>query len=307
MKVLLCIPVLNVGDKAEKLVSLIAGQTRPPDECLIVDSGSSDESAAVFRAAGLKVLGIPPSEFNHGRTRQMCVNMASDAGIIIFLTQDAFFVDQVALERLIHSFEDEKVGAAYGRQLPRNGASLVEAHARHFNYPPESRIKAASDIPLLGIKTAFLSNSFAAYRRTALKEVGGFPDDVIMGEDVCVAAKMILSGWKIAYCADASVFHSHNYTISQEFGRYFDIGVFHRREGWLIREFGRAEGEGMRYLKSEIAHLLRKKRYGLLPASLLRTVAKYLGYLLGSNYEKVPAGVIRKVSMHREWWEKAGN
>jgi rhamnosyltransferase len=283
MKVVLCIPTLNPGDNARKLTAVVTGQTRTPDECLIVDSGSSDGSASIFRAAGMKVLSIPPSEFNHGRTRQICVDMASDADIIIFLTQDAFLANREALERLLRSFGDKNVGAAYGRQLPRDGAASLEAHGRLFNYPQETRIKTSFDIPLLGIKTAFLSNSFAAYRSAALKEVGGFPDDVIMSEDLYVASKMILSGWKIAYCADACVFHSHGYSLFEEFRRYFDVGVFHGRESWIRRKFGPAEGEGKRFFFSEFRYVMKKGKLYLLPSILTRNLLKYLGYRLGMN------------------------
>lgn len=41
-----------------------------------------------------------------------------------------------------------------------------------------------------------------------------------------MAARMIQAGYKIAYCAEASVRHSHNYTPKQEFQRYFDTGYF---------------------------------------------------------------------------------
>ena len=80
---------------------------------------------------------------------------------------------------------------------------------------------------------AFISNSFAAYRVSVLKEVGGFPDDVIFGEDMFVATKMLKAGYKIAYAAGACVYHSHDYSLWQEMKRYFDMGVFHAREPWI--------------------------------------------------------------------------
>ena len=78
-----------------------------------------------------------------------------------------------------------------------------------------------------GIKTVFVSNSFAAYRRRALMQVSGFPVDTVMNEDTYVAGKMLVSGWRIAYCADAQVFHSHDYSFLDDFKHYLDIGVFH--------------------------------------------------------------------------------
>ena len=170
-----------------------------------------------------------------------------------------------------------------------------------FNYPAESRIKTFADIPCLGIKSAFISNSFAAYRRSALEAVGGFPTNCIVSEDTFVAAKMILSGWQIVYCAEAQVYHSHNYNYYQEFQRYFDIGVFHAREPWVRKRLGGAEGEGRRFFFSEVKFLLRKAPYLVLSACL-RSAIKYLGFRTGLLEKYLPFGLKRRLSMQKSFW-----
>lgn len=69
-----------------------------------------------------------------------------------------------------------------------------------------------------------MSNSFAAYRRSVFEELGGFPEHTILAEDMFMAAKMIESGYKVGYCAESAVRHSHNYRPREEFKRYFDTG-----------------------------------------------------------------------------------
>ena len=64
---------------------------------------------------------------------------------------------------------------------------------------------------------------------------------------------MILAGYKVAYCAEATVRHSHNYTPWEEFRRYFDTGVFHACEPWIQQQLGGASGEG---LQGEITNVL---------------------------------------------------
>ena len=117
-----------------------------------------------------------------------------------------------------------------------------------------------------------------------LEEIGYFKTGLPFGEDTCAAAKMLLRGYKIAYVAEAIVLHSHNYSVGQDFKRYFDVGKFHKMENWLLKEFGKAEGEGFRYAKSEIRFLLKKKRVYLFPEFVLRLIMKYLGYKLGMCY-----------------------
>ena len=297
----LCIPTLNAQKGAEKLLAALARQTVRPDRFIVIDSSSGDATARMFREAGATVETIDRLEFNHGGTRQFGVQMLSDAEVIVFLTQDAVLADTQALERLLGCFEDKQVAAGYGRQLPHPGAGPIEAHARLFNYPGKSRIKTWEDRESLGIKTAFISNSFAAYRRADLLALGGFPDHLIMGEDTYVAARLLQAGKKIAYCAEAEVFHSHNYTFSEEFRRYFDTGVLHAREPWIRERFGGAGGEGWRYLKSEIKYLLGRNPL-LLPSAIIRTALKLAGFRLGLHERALPLRLKRRLSMFRLFW-----
>src|SRR5690606_29801174 len=116
-------------------------------------------------------------------------------------------------------FEDPAVAVAYGRQLPHRDANPIAAHARYFNYGPQSRVVGLDDRARLGIKTVFTSNSFAAYRAVVFNDLGGFPERNILSEDMYLAARAVLAGARIAYVAEACVRHSHNYSPVEEFRR----------------------------------------------------------------------------------------
>jgi rhamnosyltransferase len=298
----LCVPTLNAGASWVSWLDAWAGQLARPDS-LAIDSSSTDATAPLAAAAGLQVCTIPRASFNHGGTRQMAVEMLPDAEFIIFLTQDAVLASPYSIANLLAAFDDPEVGAVCGRQLPHPDAGPIGAHARLFNYPDASSVRTAADIPSAGIKTAFLSNSFAAYRRSALMSVGGFPEDVVFGEDMCVAARMILSGWKIAYRADAQVYHSHDYRMAQEFRRCFDIGVMHVREPWLLEKFGKPEGEGARFVRSEAAYLWAHAPR-LIPSAWLRTLLKLAGYRLGKAEAGLPLRLKMRLGMHHGYWKK---
>lgn len=301
-KIGLMVPLRNGGKLWQRWLEAFASQTVKPTGLLVVDSCSSDGSAELARASGFALHVIAAERFNHGATRQLGAELLADAEILVFLTQDALLASPDALEKLLACFADARVGAAYGRQLPQPGCGAIAAHARRFNYPAAGAVKTLADAPRLGIKAAFLSDSFAAYRRSALLEAGGFPADVILGEDTYVAAKMLLKGWKIAYCAEAQVFHSHDYTPFQEFRRYFDTGVFHGREPWIRQEFGQPGGEGMRFVRSELRFLARERPF-LIPAALVRTLLKFAGYKLGTLERLWPLWLKRCLSMHGGYWK----
>lgn len=300
MKVSVCIPTLNPGKNIEDLLSIKKNQGDVAGKFLIIDSESDDGSLARLVDAGFLLHRISRKEFNHGGTRELARKLVA-AEIVVFMTQDAILADPLSLQRLVDAFADPQVGAAYGRQLPALDASPIAAHARLFNYPSTGRVVSREDIPQLGVKTAFLSNSFAAYRTEALQAVGGFPRDVIFGEDTCVAARMLQAGWKIAYCAEAACYHSHNYTFAKEFQRYFDIGVLHAREAWYLQVLGGAEGEGKRFVGSELRYL-RKHAPAAIPAALLRSACKLLGYRLGRLERYLPRWVKLACSMNRGFW-----
>lgn len=302
MRVGLVIPTLNPGKRWLEVLAGLEAQTRQPDHVLVIDSSSDDGAVEVARAHGHEAIVIPRAEFDHGATRQMAVDHLPDADIIIFQTQDAIPANSEAYALLLDAFADEAVGCANGRQLPHAGAAPINVHARLFNYPDTSAVRSIEDAPRLGIKTAFLSNSFAAYRRSALMAIGGFPANVILSEDVFVAAKMLLAGWKVAYRADARVYHSHDYSLRQEFRRNFDIGVFHARERWIQERLGTAETEGVRFVLSEMRYLTVTAPW-LIPSALLRSMFKYLGYRMGRMERLLPAGLKKLLSMNRRYWD----
>jgi rhamnosyltransferase len=280
VNVCLCIPTHNAGKTWSEFVNALEEQTLRPCDVLVIDSSSTDGTADLARQAGCRVVTIPRAEFRHGGTRQFAAELASIAEILVYLTQDAILANENALARLVAAFDDPSVAAAYGRQLPRRDANPIEAHARLFNYPAVSSLRSLDSRNTLGLKAVFFSNSFGAYRRTVLQQVGGFPRESNFGEDTVVGARLLQKGWRIAYVAEARAYHSHAHSCREEFERYTSIGRLHGSESWLLSDFGRPSGEGRRFVMSEMQYLLQRAPW-LVPEAMLRTSLKYLGYKRG--------------------------
>ncbi|PLT35752.1 glycosyltransferase family 2 protein [Bacillus sp. V5-8f] len=293
------IPTLNGEQELKRLLPLIP--EREKTELIIVDSSSEDRTREIAATFGAKVMTVDRRDFNHGGTRNLAAKEAS-GDILVYLTQDALLFDEHSIDRLAQAFQDEKVGVAYGRQLPHQNAGVFGRFARMFNYSEISSIKTIADKKKYGLKTVFTSNSFAAYRRDLLEKVGGFPTNVILGEDMYVAAKIALTGYSIAYEAEAKVYHSHDYSIREEFQRNFDIGVFHNKENWILQEFSNPEGEGFKFVKSEWRYLVQNGKLYLIPVSTMRNAAKLIGYKLGKNHDKLSQKWRKKISMYKSYW-----
>lgn len=302
LKVSVLIPTLNAGKEWIKALKGVGEQTQKFENKIIVDSGSVDDTTLAAKEYGFDVIKIDKYEFNHGATRQLLVDACTGSDICVFLTQDAILASPDSISELIRAFDDPDVGMAYGRQLPHLNAKPLETHARVFNYPPVSEVLSIADLDRLGFKVFFCSNSFSAYRKTALQAVGGFPTDSIMGEDAIVAAKMLMAGFKKAYVAGATVRHSHSYTLGEEFRRYFDTRVFHEQNKWMIEKFGKPTGEGVKYLKSELKYVIKND-----PKSFIKAIAslgaKWTGYQSGRFYKRMPSSMLRKMSMFKFYWK----
>lgn len=301
MKVAVIVPTLNAGSLWRDWISALLVTGTNAADVYVVDSGSTDDTVLLAHEAGFNVSAIELGAFNHGATRQGAVDELVGADIVIFLTQDAILHQSDALQNILSPFEDELVAAVCGRQLPRAEAGAIEAHARLFNYPEISSVNTISDADKKGLKTAFLSNSFAAYRISALHGAGGFPSDVIFGEDMYVAIKMLKAGCKVAYAANACVYHSHSYSLRQEMQRYFDMGVFHACEPWIRQELGGAEGEGLKFVFSEYKYLL-KHAPARVPEGILRTLFRYTGFRLGLLEKRFPLWLNRLLAMNKGYY-----
>lgn len=301
------IPTYKPGKQLEELLGRLEKQTLLPDQIHIVDTRSGDfpekwEMAERLEESGipLKITHIEKSDFDHGGTRAMAADM-SQADFLIFMTQDALPANPYLIHNLMKAFEEEKIGAAYARQLPRKDCRLLERYTRSFNYPKESRIKSQEDLPALGIKTYFCSNVCAAYRKDIYDSLGGFEERTIFNEDMILAGKIIQSGYRIAYVADAEVFHSHNYSCRQQFKRNFDLAVSQAEHPEIFEEV-RSENEGIRLVKTTAGYLLKVRKPWLLFPLFFQSASKYLGYRMGKRYQKLPRWVIRRCTMNREYW-----
>ncbi len=304
IKITAIIPTLNGGETFNLLLDRLAVQTLTIDEFLVVDSSSNDNTLSIAQEFGAKVISIKRRDFDHGSTRSMAARESS-GDYLIYFTQDAVPENNKLVELLLAPLlQDNTIALSYGRQLANSDASLFAKTLRLFNYPEKSEIRSFADKEKKGLKTAFASNSCAAYKKRMLEEAGFFEEGLIFGEDTCVAGKLLATDHKIAYVAEATVFHSHNYTIAEEFHRSFDIGVLHRTESWLLATYGKAEGEGAKYIKFELSAILTQRKFQLIPVFFCRNLAKFCGYKLGSMYYALPQWLAAKLSMNKTWWSR---
>ena len=296
------IPTYKPGQEFAELLPRLLKQTYPIRSIRVVNTGKKFWNPAWEQLSDkIMVEHIQPSEFDHGGTRRAMAE-SSDADFLLFMTQDAMPYDNACVEHLVEKFSLPHVKAAYARQLPREDCRTLERFTRGFNYPEESDIKDAGDLPKLGVKTFFCSNVCAMYDRETYEELGGFVKSTLFNEDMIYAGGLIQAGYGIAYAAEAKVIHSHNYNCMQQFHRNFDLGVS-QAEHPEIFEGVPSEGEGMRLVKKTLSHLVRSGKIWLIPGFVLQCAGKYAGYLAGKNFRRLPKKFVLWCTMSPNYWK----
>lgn len=295
------IPTRNAEGHIRRLLDSLKRQS-VPSETVVIDSSSTDNTVTIAESFGAKTKIIVRGLFGHGKTRNQAVTLAS-GDIIVFLSQDALPADEHFIENLIKPLKDPEIAAAYGRQIPKEDAKPTEKFSRFFNYPDAPLIKDSNAFSSLGIKTFFFSNVCSAIRRKEFDELGGFSENLIMNEDMLIAGRLIKSGHKIAYVPEARVIHSHNYSLGQQFRRYFDIGVFLRKNLETLN-YVDPSNVGASFLKEAFRYLMKNGHYRWCPYLAGEAVSKFIGYNLGRHYDALPVAIRKRISMHSNYWEE---
>ncbi|MDR3165996.1 MAG: glycosyltransferase [Synergistaceae bacterium] len=300
-KISVIIPTLNAELSLPAIFSVLMNQSRRPDEIIVIDSTSNDGTAMLCsQFPEVRFILIKRENFDHGATRDFALRN-SKGEFVLFLTQDAIPIEENYISRLIRPFEDEKVAMVYGRQIAQEKATVTERLTREFNYPLKGHVRDSGDIAKLGIKAFFASNVCSAYRKSAYLAVGGFEKHIIISEDMIISARFLNAGYKIVYQPEAAVYHSHHYTLRQQYSRNFDIGVCIAMHSDLFEDI-KSENEGGKMVKFVIGNLISKGYFLQTLYYCLECAIKLLGYRRGLRYDSYKACLIQKWTMNRNFW-----
>lgn len=222
------IPTLNAGPEWPAVLDALRRQTAASRlDLVVVDSGSADNTAGVAREFGAKVVEIPPSEFNHGGTRNLGARHAK-GDYLVFMTQDALPADEYFLEALIASAERHGAAGVCARQIPRPDAGPLtrrglEAWAGGSAERRIMRIDSMDEFfrshPMERYLRCVFDNVASLVRRGAWERIP-FPE-VPFGEDLEWAFRAMVQGYTLVYEPEARVVHSHERSARYAYKRAF--------------------------------------------------------------------------------------
>ena len=240
---------------------------------------SSDNTEEFLIKNNINYKKIKKEDFSHSLTREKEA-LESDAEILVFITQDVVIEDEYWIYKLIKDIDDKNIVATYSRQLTKY--NNLEKYTREANYPDKDIIKSKEDIKKYGLKTFFFSDAASAINTKVFKELNGYDNkNLPISEDMYIAYKIIINGYKIKYCADAIVYHSHNFTLKQIYDRYKLTGKFFKQNNYLD-QYGTTES-GASLAKYILKRIIQEFRISLLFRYPFDMAARFFGLRAGKR------------------------
>ena len=240
---------------------------------------SKDNTEKILKDNKINYTKIKASEFSHSLTREKAA-LESDSDILVFITQDVKVEDELWLYNLTKNIGKNGIVAAYSRQITKY--NNIEKYTRESNYPDKSFIVSKNDIKDKGLKTFFFSDAASSIKTSVFKELNGYDGkNLPISEDMYIAYKIIMGGYKISYEADSVVYHSHKFTLRQIYDRYKLTGKFFKQNSYLD-QYG-TTGSGAKLAKYVLKRILQEKRIGLLFRYPFDMAARLFGMKAGKR------------------------
>lgn len=285
----------NAGEQlAGVLTSLTEQIIDCPYEVLVIDSTSSDETIKIAKQFPITIYQIPACEFGHGRTRNISA-VLSNGDVLVFISQDALPCSKNWLHEHVKNIKDDCCAGVFGRQIPRPEARPTDEFSYSRDYPDED---FTVDLENAHQYNVIFSDVNAALKRLLLVKFP-MPDDIIVCEDVYWASKVIREGYYIKYCSNASVMHSHHYSLRTIFKLSFDEGAGHVGAYSTNRLLG---STSRRRFREKIFHLMRHAQVGWMAYAMVADALRFTGMFLGMHHESLPLPVKRRLSKLDWFW-----
>jgi rhamnosyltransferase len=273
-------PLYNAEKNIENLQKSIMKQKKVNiNQIKYILTESKDNTEDKLRKLKLNYKKIKKENFSHSLTRETEA-LNSKADIIVFITQDIIIEREDWLYNLTKDIENGAVDACYSRQLCDN--NTIEKYTRECNYPAESKIVSKDDIEKLGLKTFFFSDASSAIKRETFVKLNGYDHKkLVINEDMYIAYKLITNGYKIKYCADSEVIHSHVFTLKQYYDRYKDTGKFFKENSYLNKyKVNQAGGSMAKYV---LKRTIQDKNWKVLLQFIPNMAARFIGMKVGKK------------------------
>ena len=195
--VTILVPAYNEEVGIEASVRSLGNQHEPAREVIVIDYGSTDETATIVARLideGLDGVSLI-RRANAGKSNALNAGLQVATGeIIVTVDADTAFVPDT-LGFLVQPFRDARVGAVSGNTKVANRGRLL-GRWQHLEYVMGFNLDRRMYDRLGCMPT--VPGAIGAFRRGALDSVGGFSDDTL-AEDTDLTMALHRADWAVVY------------------------------------------------------------------------------------------------------------
>lgn len=198
------VPVYNGGKTIRGTIEHLLRQSFQPDEIIVVDDGSTDETANILKSFGNRIKAL--SKTNGGPASARNAGVRSATGTLIAFTDSDCFPDENWLQEMVKGFHSLRMGGVGGRVCGASDGLIGEYVDLHRWMNPQ----CAGDGSVLYLVTAN-----ACFRSDVLVRASLFDERFHKagGEDTELSVRLRNFGYELAFVESAIVRHRHKRTI----------------------------------------------------------------------------------------------
>lgn len=191
------VPAYNEAKCIEATVRSLM-RSEHPIEVIVIDDGSSDGTARIVENMCLPNVRVV-RQLNAGKPAALNRGVANARhNLIVMMDGDTVF-EPGTVRELVQPFGDPRVGAVAGNAKVGNKDSLIGAW-QHIEYVMGFNLDRRM-YDILGCMPT-IPGAVGAFRRSALKRVGGMSDDTL-AEDTDITMALHRDGWRVVYAENA--------------------------------------------------------------------------------------------------------
>ena len=192
------------GERLGRCLESLCHLDYPGLDIVVVDDGSTDDTAVVARRFPFRLLQVPHGGLSAARNAG---TRAATGDLVAFLDADATCHPDWPYHLALSFDGDPAIVASGGPNLPVREAGLV---ARAVDLAPGNPV----EVLLRADRAEHVPGCNSVFRRSALVEVGGFmPDLLSAGDDVDLCWRLIDAGGVLAFSAAAQVRHERRTSV----------------------------------------------------------------------------------------------